>query len=396
MAKIDLGEIGHFLTRNLTYGAGKETALISGSAINGAIGGSAAAVGVLGLTGALSAGLTQMDFIHKKNTIKTLYKEEIAAKLAKSQDKVTLKDLELLAQGDALKGIAANRTFSDELKKAKRIRNFGVVFSFMASFGSLLVVGALDPAMFAGMHKAIEAVSSGFIASAVEVITKGAIAIAAYNVIKAPIHWLGDKLFNLDRETTYSRIKVLKNDLEDGKTITQEQVLSIFVSANGQLEEMVVAKYGDRFDALSYPQKRGLVESFGALIDLKSLTDDINHGRIKPAELAFLAQGEASGVLPKDENPHEKHGLLKKIKHKLHHAIEHFNTPDFDGAEKKVVTREKAEEKEMKQMQATEHDNEPPKLSFVERFGRPRIATGLGHVQKLEQSRAEQPLATRS
>lgn len=409
MAKIDLGEIGHFLTRNLTYGAGKEGAHLMGEAIKGstpvstiqgtgvamgaAAGNSLAAIGVLGVTAALSAGLTQMDYVHKKNTIKNLYREELAAKLGKAADKVNSRDLELLAAGDHARGIEANRTVAEELKKAKRIRNFGVFFSFMASVGSLLVVASLDPSMFAAMHGAIEGATTGWLATAAEVITKGAIAVAAYNVIKAPIHWLGDKLFGLDKETTHSRIKVMKDDIEEGKAVTQEQVLAVVISANPELDRKITDKFGDRFDALRYAQKHQIAENIGESIGLKSLTDDINHGRVRPSELAFIAQGDASGVLPKDPEPQQKQGLLKKIRHKLHHAVEHYNTPDFDEAERKIAKQEKADAREMKKSVEGEVEQHSG-VSFVERMGRSRIHTELGHVQRLEQSRAGTPLVT--
>jgi len=148
---------GYFAERSGMYAVGKQVAhevaheAITPSVVSqisaalapwaGTIGG----LTMIGLTGGVSAGLVQMDYYHKRNNLKESYKDELSAKLKKRPGKVTAADLDTIAKGDPAKGIEGNRAIDEELRKSKRERNFGVVFSFLATMSALAVVMAVFP-----------------------------------------------------------------------------------------------------------------------------------------------------------------------------------------------------------------------------------------------------------
>ena len=375
-----MSELFYAVERNGMYAAGK--------AAFTAVGG-AASVATMGLTSALSAGLTQMDFVHKKNMMRDEYKQEIAAKLHKSIDKVTTKDLELLAENDPMRGTQANQTFAEELKKSKRVRNFGIVFSVVASLAAIAVVAAINPAIFTSIASAVSnAGMAEWLATGAKFLAKGLVAVAAYNVIKAPIHWMGDKLFGLDKETTHDRIDAIRREREEGKTISQEQVLGVFISANKPLASYIEAQTGKGYDAMTYPEKHAIAEAIGPQLNLAGLTEQINRGSIRATELAFTVEGDLSGVLPKAPEAEKRQGMIGKIKYKLSHLVERVNEPDFDSG-----ARNHAQEKPLDARKATkvQFDNDVPDRNFAGRFARPR-SEGISHVQQVDQSRADAAL----
>ena len=74
----------------------------------------------IGLTTALSAGITQVHYRRERDEIRELYREELAEKLGKRPKDVTDKDLDILAKGDSARGIEPNRTLAGILHKINK------------------------------------------------------------------------------------------------------------------------------------------------------------------------------------------------------------------------------------------------------------------------------------
>ena len=125
--------VGENLGRNITDEGARNFASAAGSlsGIGGLI--------MIGIAGAVSAGLTQMDHIHRKENLKEFYKEELSSKLNKPIEQLSRSDLNVMAKG--------NGVIDEEMARNRKQRNFGVVLSLVASMASLAVITLALPAI---------------------------------------------------------------------------------------------------------------------------------------------------------------------------------------------------------------------------------------------------------
>ncbi|MDE3015763.1 MAG: hypothetical protein KGI29_02435 [Pseudomonadota bacterium] len=317
----------------------------------------------LGMLAAVSAGLSQMDYFHKRNTLKSLYREEAAAKLGKPVNKLSKDDFEVLA--------ADNPTLADEVAKAKRQRNFGVAMSFVASVASVAVVALGMPAMGYD-HNYFHAMMTG-----AEFLINGAVGVLAYNAVKAPLHWIADKLFGLDKETAHDRIVALSHHHVAGRAVAPEQVLSVYAAANRQLDRFIETEYGKSFDKMKPAERQKIAIDIGKLVPLTRLAQDINSGKLKPTALALATAGEDIGALEQAlaQQP-AKPGMMSALWQTLRRSARLDAVPETGHVAVASVPNGIV----------VEYASEQPGRSFVQRLGVSRSDT-LGHVGRVEQSR---------
>ena len=360
MANDSTRDLRYSATRNGLLVVGKQSAeIIGGSAGRlvqqfispaiadslGSMAGALQGVGALvtvGLAAAISTGLTQMDYTHRTNNLKTLYKEELSARLQKPIDTLVRSDLDELAK--------SNKVVHEELERSRKQRNYGVALSCIASMASLAAIMLVLP----------ELVGEALLESAGGMILKAAVGLVTYHVVKDPLHHIADKLYALDERTPNDYIVDIKRDRDKGKIISREQVLSVFVAANPELDKYIVAEYGKHFDDLSVADKQKATKEINNFIPLDRMTLDINSGKVNAPELAFAAQGQISGVNHETFTPEKaKSDLLGSMWSALgfHHEQHH----DVSVA---------AEE------------------SFVTRLGLAENNVKMSHVEQLERSRS--------
>jgi hypothetical protein len=328
-----LAKVGRDVATNVVHGVGEKGAITVGTVVGGAA-----------VTAALSAGIAQMEYENKRQDIKDLYKEEIAAQLGKSENKVRSGDLDTIAK--------ANRTVSEQLTKEKKQRNLNIGTIFAAT------AVAIGVTLFAG--PAVAAVPFLAASPILAFVAKAAIALIAYSVVKKPIQNLGNKMFGMDYKTSHERIESIHRDHEAGKSISRERVFAVFVHANPELDKFIESRYGKKYDALNVADKLAVTEALGGHLDVNRITDDINHGRIKATELAFAVDGRMSGVLRKMGD--QPKTVLQTVKHKLLHTADVMATGELN--------------------QDTKQENEEAKIH--EAHKRPRMT----HVERLAQQRA--------
>lgn len=309
----------------------------------------------LGAMGAICAAISQMDYRYALDEIKSLYRDEVAAKLGKSADGVTIKDLETLAKGDPEHGIEHNQVLADILDKQRKHRTLGVVMSIVASI-----------ATFSILHLAMAATGAHAVGAAA-MIAEGLIGVATYKAIKTPLEWISHHRLGLHHQTTHERICDLQRAHDDGKVISQEQVLDVFVSANKGLQEMIVADYGAPLHSLPLEKRAQAIADIDAMVPLKELTENINNGSYKIAELAFAVEGQVSGA--NHQRTEEKIGLLEGLINKLRNKKQEIDTLTHQD------------------IAPVMHETKP---SFTERLKFGKADTHLGHVERLNQERAAQ------
>ena len=339
---------------------------------------SAAGVIAIGLTAAISAGLTIMDYNHKRGNLKELYKEELVSLTGKKPEKVTVSDLDTLAKNNAVLG--------EEIGRSKRQRNVGVFISFAASMVALSAIAAIPAVAVAmGLAATTAVVPMAAFTSMVGIgmfALHGAVAIVAYNLVKNPLHKLADKLFHLDEKTTNDRIIDIERDREAGKIISREQVLAAFASANPELDQLIVSTYGKHFDDLDVATKKRATADLNRLIPLDKITLDINAGKLNVTELAFAVEGKSSGVHHDGSERHEEHrhrlgNFLKCMQTKIDHTKVGHNV-------ERVAESAMGAGDDVTQVVQQEPITMRP---FAEKLG---LAKKGSHVERLEQSRAEQ------
>jgi hypothetical protein len=363
---------------------GPEIANQAGSLIAGLSPGTIAGLTTIGLSAAVSAGLTQMDYIHKRDNLKDLYKEELASKLRKTVDKVTTDDLDTLAK--------ENNTIAAQLQKTRKQRNFGVGLSFMASMAALSVMAFLVTPLLPVLGLAtVSAATGAIVMPAVGTgAWFGAMGVGAlstlltYNAVKAPLHAIADKIFGLEYKTTHDHITAVKLDREAGKVISREQVLSVFAAANRQVDGFIAAEYGNRFDKLSLEEKQRATQNLSKLIPLDKLTNDINSGKVNVTELAFAVEGQISGVgNGRDALAPKQSGLFSSMWAGIKNTVGIKSSPANVGAGASVQASASS-------AVLVDAGNERPARGFVERLGRSKREQTLSHVDQLERARAEQ------
>ena len=224
-----------------------------------------------GATAGLGAALNQMDYQHKLEDIKDLYREEIANKLGKTVDQVTVSDLETFAK--------SNQVVNEEITKTKRNRTFGICHLHGCNPGIhecyLGSDGRCCVSMFPALPLAVA--SAGVVAAGLmDFLAKGAVGLAIYHAIKAPLHWLGDKVLGLDKETTHDRIAALARDREKWQgDQPRAGAWRIRISASG-IDKYITANYGANYDELNLAGQSKVADDLSRILPLDRLADGCN------------------------------------------------------------------------------------------------------------------------
>ncbi|MEK6746553.1 MAG: hypothetical protein AABY33_05940 [Pseudomonadota bacterium] len=351
-----------------------KTAVVQATAVQTAIDGTAGALAGLSTAvfGPLSVSLAatasvlinQTHYQSKRAALRVMYKDEVAAQLGKSPDRIKDEDIDLIAKGDAKRGIAANKTIAEELQTLKKRRNVGMLVTALTILSTVAIVASLP---------GIAGVAAGGVGLFAARMIAG---FAIHKLLENPIKKTGKKIFKLDTPTTHDRIADLSKQHRKGKTISREQVMDVFVSANKELSQFVIDNYGMHYDKLSVQDKHVVVEAMEQHMPITSMTKNLNSGTVKISELAFAVEGKISGVEPNTVK--DNLSLVGKARHalmgvgtRLHNVAQRHNTV----AANSVLQKNAA----IKHQVAMEYNNPTPSRSFVERYQNEKT-TGISHT----------------
>jgi hypothetical protein len=353
-----VAEEGNIFTRAVA-GSSHTIAKMGVESTVGSFGGAAAGLGVLsntaiGIAAFASLIMSQSSYRHRRAALYQMYKDEIAVKLGKEPGKVTAKDMDLLAKGNPEKGIEANKTLAEGLRKLKKRRNVSVLVTTAALLGTVAVLGALFAPAGAAGAAAVTVTSQ---------IAKAFVGFATYKLIESPMNWGANKMFGMSEPTTHERIAELNRGHKKGKPLSQEQVLGVFISGNKEISKHVEEQYGKKYDELSVQEKRGVAESCEPYLPLKTITENLNKGRVKISELAFSVEGQASGIAPKPVKEQPAPGIMGRARSMLHSIGQRLHRTRQHVEE---VPQQAAPAPTPRQRTVVEYDNPAPARSFVE------------------------------
>lgn len=438
-------DIGFIFKRSTTFvlgksggqEIGKQFGLIAGGLIGfipglegtGPIQQVAAGTVAVGAVAGVSAYLVQKDFEHKRESLVERYRSEVGQLLGKAKDKVQEQDLAMVARGDFKKGIPANPSIRRELKNTWLNRNVNFVLATVVSVITFAAVHAID--MFVGdniggsLHHIVgegnalgamfDAVRNGNFADFREIgglmLRNGLIGLVTYHGMKTPAHWAAAEILDIDERTVNDRITEIKRTLGHGRDVQPEQVLGTFIHAHHDIEEQIEAEYGKKFDKMSHKQQGELLSVVQEYMNVKEITDNINHGRMRPEELVFAAYGQSSGTEMADAGTHHQRGnILDGMWKGLQAVTGGYKTTAHSKQQMEDVSDEIAsqmpgttrvnvhtpDENHASMHVQNEYEEPGKKRSFAARVARSRDVSpdGLSHVERLEQSSSQETVLT--
>lgn len=380
MARQELNTFGKVVGKVkavMVTAAGKPASEISSAAAAVGMGG-ATALGttagsliLLGGFGAVSAISNQLEYLAEREELANFYREELAAKNHKHQNQVR--------DGDLSAAEKNNSVIKEAVGRERSFRNVGIAASFIASIAVYALIHA-----GLGVHIPFE-LSVPFAA-------KVAVSVASYLAIKSPLMKAGAALLGLNKETTHELIENIARDREQGKAITREQVVEVFVSGNKQIGGYVRQKFGRDYEELSLVDKVKLAAELANVIPVDKMVHNINLGTTNASELAYTVQGDVSGALPKAPERKKAPTMYQQFADRCSQMV--YSVTGMFGAEKASPVAVISAINQSQKTFAPVEDapivefNEGP--SFVERLGcSPREQT-MSHAQEITQRRAEQ------
>lgn len=245
-------------------------------------------------TGALAV-LSIFDQRLEKKNITDHYRSEIAARVGKPVNKVTVADMEQVAKENPVIAAAVKRTTK------QRNLNIG-----LAAVGIAAAVALINPV---GGALAFVGLTTGLAASLAHI---GLIAGISYFAVEKPLEEFGKKKLGLEEPEPHavhknpalqaelsvpSQIKFLAELQAHNRPVTQAQVASVIVSANPELEAKIKEHFGVNFTKLPASAQTQVITDLSKQHGIAELTDAINNRSVRAQELAFAAHGQASGVV---------------------------------------------------------------------------------------------------
>jgi hypothetical protein len=246
-------------------------------------------LGIAAGTG-ISAYLNHLVFGHHEKNLTERYRPQLASILGKDQKAVTVDDLYAVSR--------ENPSLDEELDRNRGMRNlrtgatliattlaFAAVFAAISFFPPLAALGAAAATggLFSGAGLA-------FIASSM------AISFATLHTSGKGLLNVGKKLFGYDEPTVEDHVHGLDNLVKEGKALTPEKVMGVYVAASPKLQTQIENTYGARYDTLSHAQQVDAEQRFGSDLPLESLAAAINNGEVSARELMFAVHGQYSGA----------------------------------------------------------------------------------------------------
>lgn len=271
-------------------GATASHAVGGASAIGSSI--TTALSGVLGIAAGtgFSAYMNHLVHGHHEDEITERYRPQLASITAKDESSVNNADLYRVA--------ANNPGLDEELDRNRGMRNLrtastlaATTLAFAAVFTAVALVpplGALGAAAAAG--GVFSGAGLGFI-GATMAISYGVLHTAGKGLTK-----LSAKMFGYDKPNTEDHVHGLADMVNDGKAVSPEKVMGVYVAASPALQEEIQCTFGDRYDRLSTADQVKAEKMYGDNLPLEEATHAINNGQMNPRELMFAVSGQVSGA----------------------------------------------------------------------------------------------------
>lgn len=285
--------LGRGIVTTLAITAGFMGSGIFGAAASAAL---APAVTVALIGGVVLSGVMRLrEMRYNQDRMADIYREDIADQLGIAPEQVTREHVHTLAFGDARRGIAPNPILREEIDREwnKTWLKFATsALAAMASFG--LIQFGLAHEFVASQLPALLGPTAGAVVGAGSVgIVTGLTGLFLNNGLDFAIQ----RSTTLGDLTLHDRIKKIDRDITRGRTISREQVFSLFVAADRTLDSTIARRFGKSYDLLTVQQKSSVLEQLGAAEAMESIAADLNAKRIGAGSIAFIVTGQQGAPL---------------------------------------------------------------------------------------------------
>jgi hypothetical protein len=245
----------------------------------------------VGIGAGISAAVAEIDRQKEEAKMVSFYREEVGAILGIPPKAVTAKDLRLAAYGDPERGIEAHDTLKEHLEQLEKRRNVQAGASIIAGVASFAMINLLPAAsvMIAG--------------AAMPAVAALGVAVVGGFIVNHVAKAIGSEIFDSDEKTTHEKVVELSRAQRMGKEVSRSQVMDIYISADKEIQQEIEKRHGKPYESLPIARKHLICNELGAQIGLDAVVHDLGHRQVKIQELAFLSQGENSGVPRLPEPP---------------------------------------------------------------------------------------------
>lgn len=254
-----------------------------------------------------------MDYRKEQNARYDLlnnYREEVAVKLGIDPKGVTVKDVEMLVNGNVEMGIDPNPILAEAWQRTGKSLRMRLVTTAIAGFAALGLV--LGTPFAQDVQSIVHTVTSdnpfGLAFTYTGLTLTGGLVLQTINRV---LDAVGAMVLGINKSTVQDHIRMLDKQLQRGQMLTREQVMSVFVAADAGLAERIEYYYGKPYDRLPPTYQRHAALHLGAECGVEEMTYDLNFGYVKTQELAFAAVGQSSGVQPM-RHPEHRHEETEK------------------------------------------------------------------------------------
>ncbi len=246
-----------------------------------------------------------------KNRVKNAYKLELAATLEKDPKEVTVQDLSEVAHGDKEAGLPGNKILHEQLDRIDKHRNFSMVSTAAAIGLAGITLAALLGGGFEHLLEPFENLANMIngkvpVISNTEIFAAGMAASGVSITTDYALSQVGNHIFGLDKKTAYDMIQDLKKERREGKDISPAQVTSVILTANPKLNKRIEKTYHMAFADMEPWQQADVIDAMDTQYGIRSLTEKINADRFSANEVAFVADGQISGLPERDPQIHKR------------------------------------------------------------------------------------------
>lgn len=250
--------------------------------------------GLLGIAAGtgLSAYVNHLVHGHHEKTVTDEFRPELAAITGKPETEVNVSDLYNVAR--------SNPSLDEDLDRNRGMRNLRTASTLIGSTVAFVAVVAAV-SFFPPMAALGAAAASAGIFSGAALGFIGASMALSYGVMHTVgrgFSKIGQKLLGYNKPNVSDHVAGLDKLVEEGKNVSPEKVMGVFVAASPQMQNQIENTFGTSYDKLATPQQLEAERVFGNHLPLEGLSAAINNGQMSARELIFTVHGQASGAYP--------------------------------------------------------------------------------------------------
>lgn len=229
--------------------------------------------------GALLSGVMRLHSqAQYENGMVNLYRENIADRLKITPAEVTRAHLKQVAQDNEVIGQALERQSS-----MNKISFFTAALAGAVTFG-LLSFGLPD--LVSGFFA--EHIANSTLRSTLQFASIGIVAGTSSLIVHDGLEALVGHKTGVNKAAAHDRIVEMERSIRRGWMVGKEHVYGVMVAGNPHLQRSIRDAFGKDYQRMGAREQAAVLEKIGVAKDMQLIADEINFGRLRPGNLAFM------------------------------------------------------------------------------------------------------------